>query len=144
MRLLEKWWAGLTKKAPAAEENVQIGKYYKRTGSCGQCGSCCKDIHLVHEERCIDSKELFDALKQKHTEYEYFEPVDQDDQGLIFQCTHLQPDNSCGIYETRPLLCRQYPNEKILMVGGHLAKRCGYHFELLRSFQSILDEKVLR
>jgi Fe-S-cluster containining protein len=24
------------------------------------------------------------------------------------RCRHLQPDNSCGIYETRPDLCREY------------------------------------
>ena len=23
-------------------------------------------------------------------------------------CTHLQPDNSCGVYETRPQVCRDY------------------------------------
>lgn len=24
------------------------------------------------------------------------------------QCRHLQPDNSCGVYETRPQICRDY------------------------------------
>ena len=24
------------------------------------------------------------------------------------QCRHLQPDNRCGIYDTRPHICRQY------------------------------------
>ena len=24
------------------------------------------------------------------------------------RCRHLQPDNSCGIYETRPQICRDY------------------------------------
>ena len=27
-------------------------------------------------------------------------------------CKHLQPDNSCGIYETRPQICRDYGSEK--------------------------------
>ena len=26
-------------------------------------------------------------------------------------CKHLQPDNSCGIYETRPQICRDYGTE---------------------------------
>ena len=26
-------------------------------------------------------------------------------------CKHLQPDNSCGIYETRPQVCREYGSE---------------------------------
>ena len=27
-------------------------------------------------------------------------------------CKHLQPDNSCGIYETRPQICRDYGTAK--------------------------------
>ena len=26
-------------------------------------------------------------------------------------CKHLQPDNRCGIYETRPQICRDYSND---------------------------------
>lgn len=26
-------------------------------------------------------------------------------------CRHLQPDNRCGIYDTRPEICREYSNE---------------------------------
>ncbi|RMF85385.1 MAG: hypothetical protein D6744_01480, partial [Planctomycetota bacterium] len=31
-------------------------------------------------------------------------------------CRHLQPDNRCGIYETRPRICREYSTEN-----------CDYH-----------------
>jgi Fe-S-cluster containining protein len=27
-------------------------------------------------------------------------------------CRHLQPDNRCGIYDTRPQICREYSTEK--------------------------------
>ena len=27
-------------------------------------------------------------------------------------CRHLQPDNLCGIYETRPKICRDYTTDK--------------------------------
>ncbi len=27
------------------------------------------------------------------------------------ECKHLQPDNRCGIYETRPLICREYTTD---------------------------------
>ncbi|OIQ96988.1 flagellin N-methylase [mine drainage metagenome] len=32
---------------------------------------------------------------------------------LLFEsrCTHLQPDGRCGIYETRPHICRKHSNE---------------------------------
>ncbi len=26
-------------------------------------------------------------------------------------CAHLQPDGSCGVYETRPQICRDYTND---------------------------------
>ncbi len=26
-------------------------------------------------------------------------------------CTHLQPDGRCGVYETRPQICRDYTND---------------------------------
>jgi len=32
---------------------------------------------------------------------------------LVFSdCQHLLPDNRCGIYETRPEICREYTTEK--------------------------------
>jgi Fe-S-cluster containining protein len=37
-------------------------------------------------------------------------------------CRHLQPDNSCGIYETRPRICRDYgsADEPCEYFTGHL------------------------
>ena len=26
-------------------------------------------------------------------------------------CTHLKPDGQCGVYETRPQICREYSND---------------------------------
>lgn len=47
---------------------------------CTGCGQCCKQIYGVLIE---DGFALEDG-----------------------SCKHLQPDNSCGIYETRPDVCR--------------------------------------
>ena len=30
------------------------------------------------------------------------------DKPLGLRCPHLQPDNRCGIYQTRPQICRDY------------------------------------
>ena len=38
----------------------------------------------------------------------------EDDTWYLLQysvCRHLQPDNRCGIYETRPLICREYTTD---------------------------------
>ncbi len=36
--------------------------------------------------------------------------------GVLTKCKHLQPDNRCGIYETRPRICRKYTTDN-----------CDYH-----------------
>ncbi|MEM7475856.1 MAG: YkgJ family cysteine cluster protein [Planctomycetota bacterium] len=39
----------------------------------------------------------------------------EDDDWYIFVhtvCKHLQPDNRCGIYETRPEICREYTTDE--------------------------------
>ncbi len=32
--------------------------------------------------------------------------------GHFFACVHLQPDGDCGIYATRPTMCRNYPGDE--------------------------------
>lgn len=39
------------------------------------------------------------------------------------RCRHLQPDNRCGIYETRPRVCREYATDQCEYHGGD------YNFE---------------
>lgn len=36
--------------------------------------------------------------------------------GILNKCKHLQPDNRCGIYDTRPKICRKYKTDN-----------CDYH-----------------
>lgn len=116
------------------------GKYYVRTGSCNKCGKCCTDIYLIHHDRTIDTLELFEALKPENPEYQHFKVVRETPDGLQFQCTHLSPENRCTIYENRPDFCRNYPSEKSILLGGNLAKGCGYTFELIRTFQDVLTQ----
>lgn len=117
------------------------GQYYERTGSCNQCGKCCTDIYLVYGQQAIDSIEMFEDVKAKNPEYHYFKPLihQSDGNGLLFQCIHLQADNSCAIYENRPSFCRKYPSEHSLLMGGKLAAGCGYKFRLLKTFQDVLN-----
>lgn len=46
---------------------------------CTSCGACCRNIRLVHKDW----------------------PVKADG-----SCIHLQADNRCAVYETRPAVCR--------------------------------------
>jgi Fe-S-cluster containining protein len=45
--------------------------------------------------------------------------------GIMSRCKHLQPDNRCGIYETRPKVCREYTTDNCDFHGGE------YNFEQL-------------
>ena len=118
------------------------GKYYQRSGSCNRCGKCCTNIYLVYNRQTITSIPMFESIKAENPEYESFKPMleDSDEDGILFQCTHLQADNTCGAYEDRPDFCRQYPSEHGLLLGGKLAKGCGYSFKLLKNFQTVLQQ----
>lgn len=122
------------------QTGVLQGQYYERSGSCNQCGKCCTNIYLVYGQQTIESVEMFEEVKHANPEYQYFKPVAQEEDGLLFQCIHLQADNSCGIYNDRPEFCRRYPSEHSLLMGGKLAEGCGYSFRLLKSFQDVLGE----
>lgn len=122
------------------QSGVVRGRYYEREGSCNQCGRCCTDIYLVYQRKTIDSLEMFEQIQAKDPDYRSFQPITQesDGDGLLFKCVHLQPDNTCGVYENRPHLCRQYPSEHGILLGGKLADGCGYSFRLLKTFQDVL------
>lgn len=118
------------------------GQFYERTGSCNQCGKCCSNIYLVYGQQTINSLEMFEDVRAKNPEYHYFKPLpaQTDPDGLLFQCIHLQADNTCGIYDDRPTFCRKYPSEHSILMGGKLAEGCGYQFRLLRTFQDVLKQ----
>ena len=118
------------------------GEYYDRQGACGQCGKCCTQIYLIYGQQVIDSIPLFESLKETNPDYHYFVPLDEKEDGLIFQCKHLQTDNRCAIYSDRPDFCRKYPSEQSLLMGGKLAEGCGFRFTLKKTFQQVLAEKM--
>jgi uncharacterized protein len=76
---------------------------------CDYCtAKCCRYFALP-----IDTPETF-------KDYEYVRWYLLHDRAAVFKedddwyllvhtvCEHLQPDNRCGIYETRPPICREY------------------------------------
>lgn len=125
------------KKDPKQSGEV-VGQYLKRQGSCNQCGRCCTNIYLIHEEHTLKTIEEFERYRSVEPEFEGFIPVDQDEHGLKFQCKHLKPDNTCAIYDDRPGFCRYYPSEEGILMGGALAEQCGYSFEVITKFKAIL------
>lgn len=136
----------LVKSFLRSDEEAQVkpleGQYYRRTGSCNMCGKCCTNIFLVHDKITIQTEEAFEALREDNAEYQYFVPISSTEEGLRFQCIHLQEDKSCGIYDDRPDFCKRYPSEHSLLMGGQLAEGCGYSFQLLKTFQQVLTSQA--
>lgn len=86
------------------------------TGVSGKCARCLKSICCTYATEIINtprSKEDFDHLlwQVSHENISIYKE-DRDWYLLVEgRCTHLQPDGGCGIYETRPQVCRDYSND---------------------------------
>jgi len=130
------------KSDEAPQAGLVQGQYYERSGSCNQCGKCCSHIYLVYSQETITSVEMFEEIKAKNPEYQSFKPLlnESDEHGLLFQCTYLQADKTCGAYDSRPDFCRKYPSEQSILMGAKLAEGCGYKFRLLKNFQDVLKQ----
>lgn len=84
---------------------------------CEHCTAvCCHYIALPIDEP--ESKSDFDDLRWYllHENVSVFIEDDEWHLHVATPCRHLQPDYRCGIYETRPRICRAYTTEN-----------CDYH-----------------
>lgn len=79
---------------------------------CAYCtGKCCRYFALPIETPT--SWEDFDHIRwyMMHGDVSIF--VEDDTWYLMVHadCKHLQPDHRCGVYETRPQICRKYTTD---------------------------------
>lgn len=79
---------------------------------CEHCtAACCRYVALPIDtpETSADFEDLRWYLIHEHISIF----VEDDDWYISFQtpCRHLRPDHGCGIYETRPRICRKYSTE---------------------------------
>ena len=82
-------------------------------------GGCCRRIWLPFETRAqiaacgdVDAKQISEMLEPEPDQYlaQDGQPVDLN-RGLFFRCKNLdEPTGNCTIYETRPAMCREFPN----------------------------------
>lgn len=115
-------------------------KYY-RTGKCNLCGKCCKNIYVKHGKKFIDDEKLFNRLKPLHPFYFDLEIIGKDEVGLLFACKNLDAATKmCKIHKKRAKICRDYPMEEILNMGGVLAPDCGFRFVPIEKFSDILNK----
>ncbi|MDD3237572.1 MAG: YkgJ family cysteine cluster protein [Candidatus Gastranaerophilales bacterium] len=117
-----------------------LKRTYYRHGKCACCGICCQRIYVRHKKSVIDTKEEFEKLKHLHPFYTYLNIIDEDDLGLVFECTKFDKENKiCTIHDKRPGICRRYPSEQIFTMGAILAPECGYSFSPIEEFDEVFE-----
>lgn len=112
---------------------------YVLQGSCQQRGTCCTMI-IGNPPRFIKKRPfLLGLFAGYHRVMHNFEVVRRGPEDeLIFACGHLQTDGRCGIYRTRPFLCRNFPIQPFF-VPPMILPGCGYRVvprTLLRASKS--------
>lgn len=118
-----------------------LGRKYYRTGKCKACGKCCTQIYVKHYKHVVNDKKEFEKLRILHKFYDGLKIIGKDDIGLIFECTHLDPQtHKCRIHKTRPGICRRYPQEELFSMGGALSEDCGYKMEPIVPFCEVLEK----
>ncbi|MGY6562836.1 MAG: YkgJ family cysteine cluster protein [Luteibaculaceae bacterium] len=79
--------------------------------NCMQCANCCKTTSPIF--RMVDIERLSKALGMKSGLFvEKYLTLDSDGDYVLTTapCPFLLQDNSCSVYENRPLACREYPH----------------------------------
>ena len=78
---------------------------------CLDCANCCKTTSPIFRQP--DIRRMAKALKMKESQLiDRYLKVDED-QDYVLQtspCFNLLDDNTCAVYEDRPLACREYPH----------------------------------
>jgi Fe-S-cluster containining protein len=99
-------------------------------GTCKQCGVCCERILLVEPDPVtgaeVDASEsttpaIVEIRRHLVVAYRRADGIP------VWRCTHLQwydGKASCGIYQDRPQICRDFP----LNNEGELPPGCSYRF----------------
>jgi uncharacterized protein len=78
---------------------------------CLKCANCCKTTSPIFRQP--DIRRMAKALRMKESQLvsQYLKLDDEDDYVLQSSpCFNLLPDNTCAVYEDRPLACREYPH----------------------------------
>lgn len=93
---------------------------------CDQCAAlCCRYISLPIDNPT--TRKDYDDIRWYliHQNIVVYIEKKQWYVGVLNRCKHLQDDNLCGIYETRPGVCRKYTTDNCDYHGGE------YDFEQL-------------
>lgn len=85
---------------------------YRLTGSCNGCGRCCEAPSLSVGAWTMRLSVLRAPFLAWQRQVNGFELIRTESAGrvAVFRCTHYDPaSRRCDSYETRPLMCHDYP-----------------------------------
>jgi hypothetical protein len=85
-------------------------KVFKKI-ECLACANCCKTTSPIFRD--VDIKRIASKLRIPIGKFiDTYLKVDEDKDYVLKQspCAFLSDDNTCDIYEDRPLACREYPH----------------------------------
>ena len=103
----------LKKQRPKAL-NLQFNDLHDKefeTMDCLSCANCCRTTSPIF--RNADINRIAKHLKVKAGSFtEKYLKLDEDNDYVLQQspCSFLNEDNTCQIYDVRPLACREYPH----------------------------------
>ena len=120
-----------------------LGRDIIISGSCHQCGSCCRKLSLDINGSWVSSISEFNELVENNPDYIRFKIIGRDKYGFLeFTCTWLQEDGTCLDYQNRFKICKDYPNKNMFFIDGILLPQCGYSMQESVPFKKILKKKM--
>ncbi len=78
---------------------------------CLKCANCCKTTSPIFRD--VDIKRLSKYLKVSESSFvKQYLRIDEDNDYVLQKspCSFLLDDNTCSVYEHRPLACKEYPH----------------------------------
>src|SRR4051812_13872019 len=102
---------------------------------CDKCSAlCCR--YFVLEIDTPETRRAYDDIRWYLVHENVFVFIEKKKWylGIYSRCKHLQVDNRCGIYETRPKICREYSTDNCDYHGGE------YDWDILFSSAEQLEK----
>lgn len=88
----------------------QHDKVFAKT-DCLKCANCCKTTSPIFRD--VDVKRIAKKMRMSVRDFEATYLRMDEERDLVLKsspCAFLEEDNTCSIYEDRPLACREYPH----------------------------------
>jgi Fe-S-cluster containining protein len=119
-------------KAPIAREDLPPGEVL-----CDYCSAKCCRYFALSMETPTERRDM-DFIRW-YVLHEAATVFTEDDTWYLLvhtPCRHLQPDNRCGIYHTRPMICREYSTDNCEYDERYVYDR---YFETAEQVQDYMD-----